>query len=173
MNPPLLMQAFDFDHASLQQNRLGNFTKAQRDKIKQRFLEVHAPLLLIAVFFCCATVFMTQSLITLRPLLLIVQLVVSLLFLGYVAMTFLAVIEDLSKEKVKQRSGRIILGSVMHYITIYNGRKSHTVTIEGENFTISEREFFALENGQFYHLYYAPQTRIILSVEPINPEQSR
>ncbi len=71
-------------------------------------------------------------------------------------------LDDIQGDKIKTVSGK-----AYKKITSFSRSGYYTVRIEEQTFTVSFSLYRSLEQGRSYRFYYAPNSRILLRIDPL------
>lgn len=172
-NLPLLMQVFEFTEEDLQENEAGNLTAKQIKRLNKLYLQTHLSgftvTVLITLFsgILCVPVAFNANLSAIERIVLILCFSVFpalFIFWHYIKWVRLGLAQEY--KKVNKCCGMIVLR---------HPRKRqvnvHTAKAGIHRFIITSSQFFALENGASYCIYYAPNTKYILAVKPLEMDE--
>jgi hypothetical protein len=164
-----LMSGVGFEPTDLWANRDGRLSKKQLHLIYQRratYMHLVCAFLVMAIV--CALygmsrlfVFQETNLMTL----IIAMMGVSMLCGFYANLQFSKYNSDLYQGEVAVQEGRVTLdlfGS--------NSSAQFYVRVGDEKFAISKQTFLSFKNRDMYRLYYAPNSKVLLSVEALREE---
>jgi hypothetical protein len=163
-----LMNAFDFTAADLSANREGRVTDRQLGRLRR--MRIGASILpAIFVFFSAALLQVTLRDYNSQPAARNAWLyILGASALVFVCITF-AILRwwrisvDLNTGDVRATRGRVSLGDVTRNIGYYG--VGSRLSVNDKGFIIPFGARSAITDGKIYHVYYAPQSRVILSME--------
>lgn len=169
-----LMHALDFDNDDLRANRDGYMSKRQRARLSRRrrnigLIFIAATVGAVVIFLPLMRVLMTrpQGLVAIVPILLIGVVVMVAIYLWF-QRTVTAYAADLHKGHVSAIEGIV---ETQRHMT-FTGRmftSTYSLYVNDEQFSIGMQVFVSLHpmRDEIYAVYYAPNSRTILSLEPL------
>jgi hypothetical protein len=160
MNEFRLRRAFHFNWADLDANQHGYMTKDQRVRLRHKRWErlVHYPFL--ALFILFPAVMLMDNILTMTlGICLSGPLIVSMVYLCF--LEWRTIKNDLYKGDVNMVVGCLGQG-LMDGIVSSTG---YRFDAQGITFYLSKTQLRALRKGERYRFYYAPNLKVILSVE--------
>jgi hypothetical protein len=165
--------AFRFDNEDLDANRNGYMTKRQRVTLNNKRWEKMLPytgiVALLAFMFVCGLTSSgsrpdaIQNTLSGLGLLLCIfgPLIVGTSLLGY--REWRRIKTDLYKGDVSIAMGLVRLD----ILSSGKGSISYKLDIAGTKFDISKDQLLAIKNGERYRVFFVPNSKVILSVEPM------
>ncbi|MBK8029120.1 MAG: hypothetical protein J0M07_23545 [Anaerolineae bacterium] len=155
----VLAAALKFTDDDLAMNAAGRLSKTQVAALHRRrtigAVMIGGLCVTVAFFLLIGTVGATASL---GPILL-AMLVFMAFALAVGALPAVRITRDL-KMGVQVAEGRVELDT-----TPAQNSASYRVKVDGRKFNVQKRAFLAFKNGDPYRIYYAPNTKMILSAE--------
>ncbi len=155
MNSPDLTTQLAFTFEDLAANRAGMLTPAQRSRLRGVLLRET----LIYSAFALVPLFVLIVLLNnpdISPFVLLALALIALAFVLYVVGLQRSTRADLAAQ-VSVVSGQIDLRDV--------GRGLYRLVIGKQSFEVSREVFSSFVNGRFYHIYYTPNLKTIVSAE--------
>jgi hypothetical protein len=165
--------AFRFDNEDLDANRNGYMTKKQRIRLLNKRWDRIAPYAGFAAFlvfiFGCS---LTSSGFSSRP----INNTLSMLglfffiFAPMIGVLILFAYRELRRIKADLYKGDISIAWGRARLDIMDhgrGPARYKLSLEGIEFDISKAQLLALRHGERYRVFYAPNSKVILSVEPL------
>jgi hypothetical protein len=164
-----LMNTVDFTAADLSENRNGRISVTQKRKLRR--MRIGSSIL--PVIFIAGTAALVQVAtrntgdfgvirdVNLRVLGASALLLASIVFF---VIRWQRISADLGTGHVKSIHGRVTLGAVTRNIGYYG--EGSRLSVGDVNFIIPFEARLAFTEGKQYQLYYAPKSKIVLSVDP-------
>lgn len=158
----VLMNSLNFDENDLNFNDQGLLSELQLDALRgQRNLHGMVTVALMAVFIVCLRVF--------GMYLLSLELCFMTLIFGslgvlvlYVAFTgWFNAYQDVKKGRAEMVEGY----TTIDIKSAYKNGVYYVVNVKGVEFRVDKRVFLAFKNGEPYRVFYAPNTKKLLSAE--------
>jgi hypothetical protein len=164
-----LMNAFGFTAADLSANREGRITDSQIGKL--RSMRIGASILPGVFVFASAALLQ----VTLRDyggqyapqnawLRILGAGALVLVCIVFAVLRWWRISVDLNAGNVRTVRGKVSLGAPMTRNIGYYGT-GYRLTVNDIGFIIPSNARSAITDGKIYHVYYAPQSRVILSIE--------
>jgi hypothetical protein len=162
-----LMNAFDFTAADSYANREGRITDSQIGKLRRMRIEASI-LPAIFVLFSAALFRVNLSDYSGQPAknswtIILGASVLILVCTAVAARRWWRISVDLNTGNVRATRGRVSLGDVTRNIGYYG--VGSRLTVNGKGFIVPFGARSAINDGKIYHVYYAPRSRVILSME--------
>jgi hypothetical protein len=168
---PTLMSAFNFTPADLDANQHGFMTKEQRARLRQKRWEKIVPYGFIVGVFALVVGCSLTAIPNLEFSL--AGRVVSILCIMLAGMViplisfwrqWQRIKLDLDKGDVNIRKGPVLLDIIGG--REYKGSVSYKLHMGDIWFDISKEQLLALKHGERYQVFYSPNSKVLLSVEP-------
>lgn len=169
----VLKTAFYFDQHDLEANRVGKLTDWQLNRLKADLRRATAALAILlfgalVVFGGGASIYTSGG----QPSGLLTAAFVMLVVVGILALYYWfrnqRASADLREQKVSVVEGRVELRAVS------SGESStaYSVRIGEVQFPLKKQEFLAFKNGDPYRVYYAPNSKKLLSAEWLRGDEN-
>lgn len=155
-----LWSVFGFDEHALVANRTGQMTKPQRQKLLKQMR--NTVLIFVGIVSLFVLVFWIAEKKTPTNDIGCIRAIIILLF-GYLGLnTFLRLLFDVCQEKVDKVCGFASLDVRTQYRSF---TVQYQLRIRDIDFALNKAQFLAMRHGELYCIYYASNSRYILSIE--------